>query len=254
MNLYELIMSDTIYYLLTILIITLLALPLYIMSCIFLFKTKQKAWLIGILLASLMLYQCIPWFLEGKAYNHNKIDYIDLAAKFALFPMQKGYIYQRGGTLLCLYNLPQEIKYLEKAHGYLGFDEPTNTLLIESILAYYNYGDFDKVIEIGKNTNASYFVMASYIMKNDFENALLIVDKDLEQNKKKTWLCVYKANILLNLNREEEALLYYNQAVNSANGNKALIKNLTEYYKNKNYVKDKWEKQRIKYLQKGGVL
>jgi Flp pilus assembly protein TadD len=94
---------------------------------------------------------------------------------------------------------------------------------------------------------------SAYIMKNDFNSALVSVNKQLAKNPKSWEALAIRANIYKNLGYQNMATVDYNEALSLCQNEKS--RNLVnEYYQNKSAVNDERNAMRKQFQDMGGIL
>lgn len=257
MNLYDFFLENTIYCIIFLQLFIILSLVLLIVSIIFLLKNKKRYWIVPLIFSLFGVYQAVPHYFEVKAAtaldDEGVVKNYEMAIKTAVLPMHKGMLYAGLASYYGSKNLPLSLKYYEKTFKYTKNYESYNIWLTAS-LTYYLNGDFDKVIEIAdvlKNCNL--LKSEAYIMKGDFNNALSVVNIELEKNSNSWYALALRANILRNLNKEKEALLDYNRALKLCKYENQ-YNTIKQYFKNKQAIKNEWNKKRAAFKEKGGIL
>lgn len=197
--------------------------------------------------ASLIMYQIIPVglnFATLSTKNHSKAVKLEEAAiKTAIIPYQKGAYYINMAIVYKFGNCPsQMMESYKKAYDYIKSYEYIVWLLVG--MDAYSYGYYDEAIEI--SNHSGYRVVPkillsspdrvrllvlprSYIMKGDFKNALIFVDKAIKSKENFTNLAL-KAYILKQMGQKSEAKIFYEKAIKKCNGNSGSIKNVNKIF------------------------
>ena len=214
-------------------------------------KRKNLKWIYsGIIVVSIfviLLY--IPWFFKNKALNSKADDdiikYDIYAAKTAILPPIKGYMYDRlaGDYLTIKKDLDKGIKYQELACKY---SKDSYDLYFLSYL-YEVKGDYDKALNLIESSKGRPSRIAKiHFLKGDTNKALEILNKAIEGKDAGIWEYMYRANIYDYLGKSSLAQKDYKKAIeiNPEAENYPIIK---EIRGNKNYQFDAIKKARKLY-------
>ena len=164
-------------------------------------KISKRSW-VGIVISLFIMWQSVPPIFgmlanytsdkEKDFYSPRAIAYYKIAAGTSIFPAQKGWYYTR----LAMHNkdVKNQVYYLNKAYSYIKSYKYPCWILFD--IAYYKNGDYDKAIEIAKEAVSKdkkidpkfkrpryIHVAKCYIMKGDFEKAMVSINKELDVNK-----------------------------------------------------------------------
>jgi tetratricopeptide (TPR) repeat protein len=254
MNIYDFLLENTVYCVILLQLFIILSFVLLIVSLVFGIKTKKKYWIIFMLFSLFGIYQIVPHFYEVKAVSANSdselVKNYEKAIKTSVFPMQKAMLYSNLAHFYSDKDLSLCLEYYKKTYEYTK-NYKSKDIWVPAILPYYFSGDFDKVIEINEALDMNMFKPKAYIMKNDFENALVSVNKQLQRQPKSWEALAVRANIYKNLGYKTEAIQDYNKALSLCTNSRDKV---DKYYQNKSAINEEWNFERKAIKDKGGNL
>lgn len=201
-------------------------------------KNFTKKHFVSFVVLFFLIYQIIPvvvdFYARAQSVNNKPkaICFEKLAIKTALIPWQKGGYYINLGYYYHMAGQFEKAdKSFKKAYEYIKSYKYWCWATVDGI--FYNYGDYDTAIEIAKNCLAYQnpfkgLIAQCYIMKGDFENALIYINIKLANQKTLTSLAL-KAYILKKLGKKEEAKIFYKEALTLSHSERE-IKRVNDYY------------------------
>lgn len=206
--------------------------------------------------ALLVMYQIIPVCFDFVAQSYSvksdsslqgenlskAVKFEKLAIKTAIIPYQKGGYYIKLAQFYNWGSCPsQMVNAYKKAHDYIKSYE--YIVWLQAGMNTFFYGYYDEAIEISNHSGyrafpdsllkhpetVLFFVLdRSYIMKGDYENALIFVNKLLESRETYSNLAL-KAYILKQMGQKSEAKVFYEKALAKCNSSHS-IKLVNEIY------------------------
>lgn len=200
--------------------------------------------------ALLVMYQIIPVCFDFVAQSYSvkpddpysqgenlskAVKFEKLAIKTAIIPYQKGGYYIKLAQFYSWGSCPsQMVNAYKKAHDYIKNYE--YIVWLQAGMNTFFYGYYDEAIEISNHSGyraypdiflnhpetVLFFVLErSYIMKGDYENALIFVNKLLERKDTYPNLAL-KAYILKQMGQKAEAKVFYEKAVEMCDNSHSL--------------------------------
>ena len=197
---------------------------------------------------ALIMYQIIPVCFDLAVLSYSltfskAIKLEKAAIKTAMIPYQKGGYYINMARVYKFGNCPyQMMDSYQKAYDYIKSYE--YIVWLSAGMDAYSHGYYDEAIKI--SNHSGYRVVSnillsspdlvrlnvlprSYIMKGDFKNALIFVNKSIEKKETYTALAL-KAYILKQMGQKSDAKIFYEKAIKKCNGNAASIKNVNKIF------------------------
>ena len=213
-------------------------------------KAKQPVKISVIILLSAVIFQAVPYYYTISAQQNSSyaIEKLEYAAKFTLIPYHKGLLYSDIGSRCFLEKDGKNaLKYFEKAQRYGNF---YNDNFAPLHFLYLANNQEDKALDIALKVGSTYQAGVSYILKNDYPNALLMLDKYIKTYGESINACKTRAIIYKNLNENELAQKDYKKAIELAKANncKERIADIDRDFKNyKTSISDYYKKLSAQY-------
>ena len=202
----------------------------------------QIIFLIGLAICfAFLAYQWIPYLKIKNAVQTGNIGEYRKAVKYALIPYQKGVFYAMMGNTYFYFNKDGEmaLQCIETANKYTN-DYTSDDFRIAALI-YNIKGDYNKAVSIAKTQDNINTLVISYILKNDYEQALIYANRCIDANAINPWNYCHRAIIYKNLAKYEAAEKDYRQAIELCGDNHNLKLRVSEMYAQyKTAVKDKY--------------
>ncbi len=228
-------------------VVSLVSVILLIITVWIIIKKSKKfsiqiIFLIGLAICfAFLAYQWIPYIKIKSAVQTGNIGEYRKAVKYALIPYQKGVFYAMMGNAYFYFNKDGEkaLQCIETANKYTN-DYASDDFRVAALI-YNIKGDYNKAVSIAKTHDNINTLVISYILKNDYKQALIYANRCIEANGINPWNYCHRAIIYKNLAEYEAAEKDYRQAIKLCGANSNLKESVSKMYiQYKTAIKDRY--------------